>query len=114
MHDPDAPTQSGFWHWVVTGIPADVTQLPEGAGDETGSNLPTGAIQHRNDAGGHRFLGAAPPAGHGPHRYIIAVHALDTDDLSLPASASPALVGFNLFGHTIGRAVAIATAEVSE
>jgi Raf kinase inhibitor-like YbhB/YbcL family protein len=111
VYDPDAPTGSGFWHWTVTNIPASVTELPEGAGDDAGSGLPAGAVQYRNDAGQARFLGAAPPAGHGEHRYFIAVHAVDVEDLGVPADASAALVGFNLFGHTIGRAVMVVTAE---
>lgn len=112
IYDPDAPTQSGFWHWSVANIPASVTELAEGAGDEAGSGLPAGAVQFRNDAGGARFIGAAPPAGHGPHRYFVAVHAVDVEDLGVPADASPALVGFNLFAHTIARAVLVATAEI--
>ena len=111
VFDPDAPTQAGFWHWTVATIPASVTELPEGAGDDEGSGLPAGAVQHRNDAGGARFIGAAPPPGHGEHRYFITVHALDTDDLGLPPDASPTLVGFYTFQHVIGRAVLVATYE---
>jgi Raf kinase inhibitor-like YbhB/YbcL family protein len=112
MYDPDAPTMSGFWHWVLANVPASVTSLPENAGDEGGSGLPGGAYQLRNDAGGHRFIGAAPPAGHGAHRYFITVHALDTDDLGVPADASPAYFGFNIFSHILGRATLVATAEI--
>ncbi|HEX4868570.1 MAG TPA: YbhB/YbcL family Raf kinase inhibitor-like protein [Acidimicrobiales bacterium] len=111
VYDPDAPTGSGFWHWMVTNIPATVEELPEGAGDDSGSGLPAGAVQFRNDAGQARFLGAAPPAGHGPHRYFIVVFALDVEDLGVPADASPALVGFNLFSHTLARAAMVVTAE---
>jgi Raf kinase inhibitor-like YbhB/YbcL family protein len=112
VYDPDAPTGSGFWHWAVANIPASVTELPEGAGDDKGSGLPDGAIQYRNDAGQARFIGAAPPAGHGEHRYFIVVYAVDVEDLGVPAEASPAFFGFNLFAHTLGRAVMIATAEI--
>ncbi|WP_304451268.1 YbhB/YbcL family Raf kinase inhibitor-like protein [Nocardiopsis sp. YSL2] len=101
--DPDAPTASGFWHWAVADIPADVTSLPSGAGD--GSGLPASAVTLRNDAGGHRYVGAAPPPGHGPHRYMFAVHAVDVPSLGIDASASPAFLGFNLFQHALGRAV---------
>jgi hypothetical protein len=109
VYDPDAPTTSGFWHWAVFGIPASVTELPSGAAD---GGLPAGAVQLRNDAGFAGFVGAAPPAGHGVHHYYVVVHALDTDDLGLPAEASPAYLGFNLFSHTLARGTIVATYEV--
>ncbi len=112
MYDPDAPTMSGFWHWVLANVPASVTSLPENAGDEGRSGLPQGAYQLRNDAGGNRFIGAAPPGGHGAHRYFITVHALDTDDLGVPADASPAYLGFNIFSHILGRATIVARAKI--
>jgi Raf kinase inhibitor-like YbhB/YbcL family protein len=102
VYDPDAPTLSGFWHWAVANLPADVTELPEDAG--SGNDLPGGALTLVNDAGARRYIGAAPPAGHGPHRYYIAVHAVDVDRLDLPEDASPAFLGFNLFQHAIARA----------
>jgi Raf kinase inhibitor-like YbhB/YbcL family protein len=111
VYDPDAPTASGFWHWIVTRIPASVTELPSGAGSRDGDGLPDGALQLRNDAGFPGYIGAAPPSGHGPHRYFVVVHALDTDDLRVPADASPAFHGFNLFGHTLARATLVATYE---
>ncbi|MEU9268495.1 YbhB/YbcL family Raf kinase inhibitor-like protein [Streptomyces sp. NPDC048251] len=111
VYDPDAPTGSGFWHWAVADIPATVTGLPEGAGDDTGSGLPEGAFQLPNDARAARFIGAAPPAGHGPHRYFTVVHALDVDAIGVPADATPAALGFTMAGHILGRAVLTATAE---
>lgn len=113
VYDPDAPTGSGFWHWAVADIPATTTELPEGAGDEHGSGLPEGARQFRTDGGVARYIGAAPPAGHGRHRYYIVVSALDTDRLDVPDDASPALVGFTLVGHILARAILVATAETA-
>ncbi|OZB92996.1 YbhB/YbcL family Raf kinase inhibitor-like protein [Paenibacillus sp. XY044] len=111
-YDPDAPTGSGFWHWAVINIPASVTELPTGAGDEHGSGLPQGALQLPNDARLERFIGAAPPAGHGPHRYYFVVHALDVEDIGVDSGATPALLGFTMLGHTLGRAVLVATGEI--
>ncbi|MGH8889109.1 MAG: YbhB/YbcL family Raf kinase inhibitor-like protein [Acidothermaceae bacterium] len=100
-YDPDAPTQSGFWHWVLVNLPADTTELPRGAGD--GKNLPTGAFQVRNDMGEKIYAGSAPPAGDREHRYVFAVHALDVDRLDVDDSVAPAIVGFNLAFHTLAR-----------
>ncbi|HUI69366.1 MAG TPA: YbhB/YbcL family Raf kinase inhibitor-like protein [Spirochaetia bacterium] len=111
MYDPDAPTASGFWHWAVVDIPATVTSLDRGAGDDTGSGLPEGAFQLRNDGGLARFVGAAPPPGNGKHHYYIVVHAVDVPSLGLKKDASPALLGFNLFFHTLARAMIVPTAE---
>jgi Raf kinase inhibitor-like YbhB/YbcL family protein len=111
VYDPDAPTGSGFWHWAVANLPAGTTSLPEGAGDDTGSGLPAPAVQLRNDAGAARFGGAAPPAGHGEHRYFITVHALDVEDIGVGADATPAFLGFTMAGHILGRATVIATGE---
>src|SRR6201997_1194894 len=104
MYDPDAPTGSGFWHWAVANIPASVTELPTGAGDPDGGKLPAGAVMLPGDAGANRYIGAAPPSGHGPHRYIFAVHALDVERLDVDESSRPALMGFFMFGHTLARA----------
>ncbi|MGI8881393.1 MAG: YbhB/YbcL family Raf kinase inhibitor-like protein [Jatrophihabitans sp.] len=109
VYDPNAPTASGFWHWVVANIPASVTELASDAGDETGSGLPEGAITLRNDAGARRYIGAAPPPGHGPHHYYTVVHAVDVDRLDVDENASPAFLGFNLFSHTLARARLVPT-----
>lgn len=111
VYDPDAPTMSGFWHWAVANIPATVTSLPEGAGDDTGAGLPEPAFQLPNDARTTRFVGGAPPAGHGPHRYLITVHALDAEDVVVPADSTPAFLGFTMASHTLGRATLTGTAE---
>lgn len=111
IYDPDAPTASGFWHWAVADIPVVTTSLPAGAGDSNGASLPSGALQLRNDAGVRGYVGAAPPAGHGPHHYYVAVHAVDVESLGLPEDATPAYLGFNLFMHSVARAVLVGTYE---
>lgn len=111
LYDPDAPTASGFWHWAVCDIPASVTNLNRDAGGEPGTGLPGGAVAVRNDSGMSRFIGSAPPAGHGPHRYFFVVHAVDVETLGIDESATAALLGFNLFFHAIGRAMLIGTYE---
>jgi Raf kinase inhibitor-like YbhB/YbcL family protein len=102
--DPDAPTPSGFWHWVAVDIPADVTSLPSGAGASDDS-LPGGAFHVRNDGGAFAFMGAAPPQGDQVHRYYFVVHAVGEETLGVDASASPAVVSFNLAFKTLGRAI---------
>jgi Raf kinase inhibitor-like YbhB/YbcL family protein len=111
VFDADAPSMSGFWHWAVADIPATVTALPEGAGDAVGSGLPNGAFQLPNDARLPRYIGAAPPAGHGAHRYFITVHALDVERIGVPAGGTPALLTFTMSSHTLGRATIVATAS---
>jgi len=110
VYDPDAPTASGFWHWAVFNIPADVTELPSGA---SSGKLPAGAVELKNDGGTVGYIGAAPPPGHGPHHYHVVVHAVDVPELDVPADATPAFLGFNLFGHTLGRAMIVPIYEVS-
>jgi Raf kinase inhibitor-like YbhB/YbcL family protein len=112
VYDPDAPTMSGFWHWAVANIPATVSRLPEGAGDDAGSGLPPGAVQLPNDRRDARFVGAVPPAGHGPHRIVITVHALDVEDIGVPADATPAFLVYTMGYHTLARATLIPTAEI--
>jgi Raf kinase inhibitor-like YbhB/YbcL family protein len=104
-YDPDAPTGSGFWHWLVIDLPVSVTSLPAGAGVAGG--LPGHAFHVRNDFGTKDFGGAAPPPGDEPHRYVFAVHAVDVETLGIDSDVSPAVAGFNLRFHTIARAVII-------
>ena len=108
VYDPDAPTASGFWHWAAFNIPADVTEL---AANASADGLPAGAVQLKNDGGTVGYIGAAPPPGHGPHHYWVAVHAVDVETLDIPAEASCAFLGFNLFSHAIGRATIVPTYE---
>lgn len=104
VYDPDAPTGSGWWHWVVFNIPANATGLPKNAGN-LGANLaPAGSVQSRTDFGKPGYGGPCPPKGDKPHRYIFTVFAVNVDHLDANADASPAFVGFNLHFHTLARA----------
>jgi Raf kinase inhibitor-like YbhB/YbcL family protein len=100
-YDPDAPTGSGFWHWVVVNIPADVTSLDAGA---SGSGLPAGALETRTDLGKPGYGGPCPPEGDHPHRYIFTVFAVGADSLPVDADTSGAVVGFNLNFNTLAKA----------
>lgn len=108
MYDPDAPTGSGWWHWSVINIPADVHSLAEGAGTVGGKALPKGASMVTNDFGFKGFGGACPPPKAKPHNYQITVYALNTANIKLPENASPALAGYNILAHVIGKARLVA------
>jgi len=104
VYDPDAPTGSGWWHWIVYNIPADVSELAAGAGDQTGKRLAAGAVQGRNDYGTYAFGGACPPKGDKPHRYIFTLYALKVDKIDVAHDASAALIGFMLNANAVAKA----------
>lgn len=106
VYDPDAPTGSGFWHWLVVDIPASVTSLAQGAGN---GDLPAGSRSFTNDYGIKEFGGACPPQGHGMHRYQFTVWALPEPTLGVPDGASAAVVGFMLNATALGKATLTAT-----
>jgi Raf kinase inhibitor-like YbhB/YbcL family protein len=105
MYDPDAPTGSGFWHWAVADVPAGTTSL---AGGEA---APAGSVVLRNELREPGFIGANPPQGTGVHRYFVVVHAVDVPSLGLDPDVTPAVLGFNLHFHTLGRAILVGTGE---
>ena len=102
-YDPDAPTGSGFWHWLLVNIPANVSELADGA-DSTGGKLPTGALQTRTDFGVPGYGGPCPSEGDHPHRLLFTVFAVKTDKLDVKADTSAAVVGFNLHFNTLAKA----------
>lgn len=102
-YDPDAPTGSGFWHWLVVNIPANVSELALGAGNASG-RLPTGALQTRTDFGVPGYGGPCPPTGDHPHRYLFTVFAVKIEKLDVKADTSAAVIGFNLHFNTLAKA----------
>ncbi|HET6828619.1 MAG TPA: YbhB/YbcL family Raf kinase inhibitor-like protein [Ramlibacter sp.] len=104
VYDPDAPTGSGWWHWLVVNIPAQVNGLGPDAGQESGAKLPTGAMQVRNDYGSKAWGGVCPPPGDPAHRYVFTVHALKVERLDLPPDATAALAGFMINANTLAKA----------
>ena len=102
--DPDAPTGSGFWHWLVVNIPPGTTELALDAGNPTAPKLPDGALQTRTDFGGPGYGGPCPPPGDHPHRYLFTVFAVSADSLPVKADTSAAIVGFQLNFNTLAKA----------
>jgi len=102
VYDPDAPTGSGWWHWIVYDLPAASTGLARGIGK--GASLPPGAHQGRNDFGTGDFGGACPPPGDTPHHYIFTIYALKVEKLEVPADATAALIGYNINANQLGSA----------
>jgi Raf kinase inhibitor-like YbhB/YbcL family protein len=102
-YDPDAPTGSGFWHWLVVNIPVNVSELELGAGN-AGGKLPAGALQTRTDFGAPGYGGPCPPEGDHPHRYLFTVFAVKADKLDVKADTSAAVVAFNLHFNTLAKA----------
>ncbi|MET0067703.1 MAG: YbhB/YbcL family Raf kinase inhibitor-like protein [Candidatus Thiodiazotropha sp.] len=105
VYDPDAPTGSGWWHWLAYDIPADARELARNAGDTDTDIAPAGMLQHRNDYGATGFGGACPPVGDKAHRYQFKVYALDVESLEVDPQSSAALVGYMIHAHQIGVAV---------
>lgn len=106
VYDPDAPTGSGWWHWVVFNLPASTTSLPADFGNISKKQSPK-AVQSVTDYGKAGFGGACPPVGDRPHRYFFTVHALNIDHLELNENASPALVGYMINAHSIAKATLV-------
>lgn len=104
VYDPDAPTGSGWWHWVVYNIPGSVTRLATGAGNSGKHLLPGGTAEGNGDIGTPGYQGPCPGKGDKPHRYVFTVYALNTDRLDLPAAATAAYVGFNIHSHQLAKA----------
>lgn len=108
MYDKDAPTGSGWWHWLVFDIPAGTTELKRGAGDPAKNLMPAGVIQSRTDYGASGYGGPCPPEGHGPHQYLFTVYALKVDKLGPDVESSPAVVGYYLNANALAKASIVA------
>jgi hypothetical protein len=104
MYDPDAPTGSGWWHWVVYNIPGNVSALAAGAGDPAKKLLAPGTAQGNTDFGAPGYGGPCPPAGDKPHHYVFTVFALKVDKIDMPANATAAYVGFNIHANVLAKA----------
>lgn len=113
MYDPDAPTGSGWWHWAVCNIPATITALQQDAGNPEARLLPPGTTTVANELGAKRYQGAAPPAGHGEHRYFFTLSALDVERLEPPEGCTAAVLGFMIDQHVVARAQLMGVSETA-
>ncbi|VVO41023.1 YbhB/YbcL family Raf kinase inhibitor-like protein [Pseudomonas fluorescens] len=104
LYDPDAPTGSGFWHWILFDIDSSVTQLAAGLGSSDATDLGASGTQATNDYGTAGYGGPCPPTGLPAHRYIFTVHALGVPKLELPAAPTNAVVRFLISQNTLATA----------
>ncbi len=111
MYDPDAPTGSGWWHWLAFDIPNDINELVKDAGNIASNLMPAEVIQSVTDYGAYGYGGPCPPENHGIHQYVITIHALDVDKLGLDKNTNPAVVGYYLWNHTIAKSSMISYYE---
>lgn len=103
IYDEDAPTGSGWWHWLLFDIPSSVRELKSGAGNPALQLAPPGSVQSITDFKSQGYGGPCPPEGSNFHRYVVTVYALNTEKLGLDATANPALVGFMLEQNVIQK-----------
>lgn len=104
LYDEDAPTGSGFWHWVIVDIPATTTGLKRGAGNSQSNVAPLGSLQSINDTGMPGYQGPCPGEGEAPHHYIFTVYALKTEKLGTTANSTAALTGYLLGKQMLAKA----------
>ena len=106
IYDPNAPTGSGWWHWIVYDVPTSTKTIASGQDKEIAPWVSFGkeGMFGRNDFGTQNYGGPCPPVGHGIHHYILTVYALSVEKLNLPKNASAALIGFNINSNTIDQA----------
>lgn len=105
MYDPDAPTGSGWWHWVIANIPATANHITHNAGDDI-LKLPNGAVAVRNDFGHVNYGGPCPPAGTN-HRYIFTLYALDIETIDVNDTTSAAFIGYISYHHMLDKATLV-------
>lgn len=109
MYDKDAPTGSGWWHWMAFNIPASTTSISSNASNS--KLLPKGMVEGTNDYGLVGFGGACPPKGHGVHTYVVSIHALDVEHLDIDATTNQSVIGYMINSHTIQKSSLISYYE---